>query len=88
MPISAMAQSINHDLDLYDGKNEKCIKKYFIKLGIKPNTNVNFKKFTVDRTANPSFLLFDFLNYKEVIRAFPNHTAGFTLVLWFLCYIY
>ena len=35
------------------------------------------KKFTVDRTTNPSLLGFKFFNYKEAIRAFPNHTAGF-----------
>ena len=45
-------------------------------------TVVNFQKFTVDRTTNPSLLGFNFFNYGEAIRAFPNLTAGFPHVLW------
>ena len=49
---------------------------------------VNFKELTVDRTANPSLLLLKFLNYKEAIQAFYNHTAGFYTRLMVLYYIY
>ena len=44
-------------------------------------------KLTVDRTTNPSFLGFKFFNYREAIRAFPNHTAGFHTRLMVLQYI-
>ena len=38
---------------------------------------VVISKFTVDRTANLSSLAPNSSNYREAIRAFPNHTAGF-----------